>query len=53
MFGIETSALDKHGLVAIKDGDNHVSIVTKKGVDPSELGVRLARTKGDWTKVCG
>jgi RHS repeat-associated protein len=54
MFGIDTSALDKYGLEAIKDGDNHVSIKTKKGVDPSELGDRLSQTKDDWVKkACG
>ncbi len=50
MFDLDTKVLDKYGLEAIKDGDNHVSIRTKKGVDPSELADRLAQTKGEWKK---
>ena len=52
MYSIHTDDLDKHGLEAVKDGDTHVSIRTKEGIDPNELGERLARTQGDWKKVC-
>jgi hypothetical protein len=52
MYSIDTKHLDKYGLEAVKDGDTHVSIQTKKGVDPSELGDRLGKSQGDWKKVC-
>lgn len=52
MYSINTNVLDQYGLKAIKDGDTHVSIVTKEGIDPSELGDRLARTQSHWQKVC-
>jgi RHS repeat-associated protein len=51
VFSIDTSVLDKYGLRAVKDGNTHVSIVTKKGIDPSELGERLGQTKNAWKKV--
>ena len=49
---IDTRVLDQYGLKAVKDGSTHVSIVTKDGIDPSELGDRLAKTQKDWKKVC-
>ncbi len=52
MYSIDTKHLDKYGLEAIKDGDTHVSIQTKKGVPPNELGDRLAKSQSDWKKVC-
>jgi uncharacterized protein RhaS with RHS repeats len=52
LYKIDTDVLDKYGLKAVKDGDTHVSIITKEGVASSELGDRLAKTKGEWVKVC-
>ena len=51
MYSIDTDVLDKYGLEAIKDGDTHVSIKTKEGVNPDELGDRLAETEKEWKHV--
>jgi RHS repeat-associated protein len=52
LYKIDTDVLDKHGLEAVYTHDTHWEIRTKQGVDPSELGDRLAKTNGAWTKVC-
>jgi RHS repeat-associated protein len=51
MYSLDTAVLGQHDLVAIKDGKTHVSIITRKGIDPEELGKRLAKTKGYWNEV--
>ena len=51
VFSIDTNALDNYGLKAVQDGDTHVSIITKEGIDPNELGERLGKTKDEWKKV--
>ena len=51
MYFIDTDVLDKYGLVAIKDGETHVSIKVKEGIPQEELGERLAKTQSEWKKA--
>ncbi|RIY35241.1 hypothetical protein CKY20_11060 [Capnocytophaga canis] len=51
MYSLDTDVLDKYGLIAIKDGDTHVSIKVKEGISQNELGKRLAETQSEWKKV--
>lgn len=51
MYSIDTDVLDKYGLEAVQDGSTHVSIKTKEGINPDELGDRLAKTEKEWKHV--
>jgi RHS repeat-associated protein len=48
LYKIDTEVLDKYGLKAVKDGETHVSIMVKNGINPDELGERLGKAKNEF-----